>query len=70
MLRLILPCCTLLLIACGDDSKSTAPPNTDAIPLTLIDLDFGDETSALLQGPDSLRLVLPTEPCPRFQVSR
>lgn len=70
MLRLTLPCCALLLCACGDDP--TAPTETeaptDAIPLTLIDLDFGDETLALLQGPDSLRVVLPTEPCPASSV--
>lgn len=70
MFHLATLCSALLLLACGDAAKPTAPTqqetSTNAIPLTLIDIEFSDAgtSRALLSGPANSRIILPSEPCP------
>ena len=68
MYRLTVSCAVLLLLACSDDKKATAPTepaaSADALSLALVDIEFSDTASrALFDGPDNTRIIIPTFPC-------
>jgi len=61
---------SLLLFACSSDNNATGSTAqktaTETVALALIDIEFSEAaaTRALLDGPDNIRIVLATDPCP------